>query len=68
MLLFEFFPAFVMIVSLVVGVWLYVVNRSAPDESAVHEKRRRDVAARAAAAAAKGEAEETGPRRPSMSA
>ncbi len=68
MLLFEFFPAFVMIVSLVVGVWLYVINRSAPDESAAHEKRRRDVAARAAAAAAKGKSDETGPRRPSMSA
>ena len=67
MLLFEFFPAFVMIVSLVVGVWLWVVNRSAPDESAVHEQRRRDVAARAAAAKAHGKASE-GKRRPSMSA
>ena len=27
MLLFEFFPAFVMLVSLVVGIWLYVVDR-----------------------------------------
>ena len=27
MLLFEFFPAFVMIVSLVVGIWLLVVDR-----------------------------------------
>jgi hypothetical protein len=66
-LLFEFFPAFVMIVSLVVGVWLWVVNRSAPDESAAHEQRRRDVAARAATAKAHGESTE-GKRRPSMSA
>lgn len=64
MLLFEFFPAFVTVVSLVVGVWLYVVNRSAPDESAAQEQRRREVAARAASAAAKG----PGRRRPSMSA
>ena len=68
MLLFEFFPAFVMIVSLVVGVWLYVVNRSAPDESAKHERLRREVAARAAAAKASGASEERGRRRPSMSA
>ena len=68
MLLFEFFPAFVMIVSLVVGIWLYVVNRSAPDESAEHERRRREVAERAAAARAKGNPEERGRRRPSMSA
>ena len=27
MLLFEFFPAFVMLVSLVVGIWLWVVDR-----------------------------------------
>ena len=32
MLLFEFFPAFVMIVSLVVGIWLWVVDREARDE------------------------------------
>ena len=34
MLLFEFFPAFVMIVSLVVGIWLWVVDREArgPDD------------------------------------
>jgi hypothetical protein len=67
-LLFEFFPAFVMIVSLVVGVWLYVANRSAPDESAEDEKRRREVAARAASATAKGTAAERGRSRPSMSA
>ena len=67
MLLFEFFPAVVMIVSLVVGVWLYVSNRGAPDESAVHEKRRREVAARAAAKA-KGKSAERGSSRPSMSA
>ena len=29
MLLFEFFPAFVMLVSLVVGIWLWVVDRQA---------------------------------------
>jgi hypothetical protein len=29
MLLFEFFPAFVMLVSLVVGVWLFVLDRQA---------------------------------------
>lgn len=68
MLLFEFFPAFVMIVSLVVGIWLYVANRTAPDESAVHERRRREVAERAAALKAKGESDERGRRRPSMSA
>ena len=68
MLLFEFFPAFVMIVSLVVGIWLYVANRNAPDESAKHEKVRREVAERAAAAKVKGAPEERGRRRPSMSA
>lgn len=29
MLLFEFFPAFVMLVSLVVGIWLWVADREA---------------------------------------
>ena len=29
MLLFEFFPAFVMLVSLAVGVWLFVEDRKA---------------------------------------
>jgi hypothetical protein len=67
-LLFEFFPAFVALVSVVVGVWLYVVNRNAPDESAKHEELRREVAERAAAAKAKGAPEERGRRRPSMSA
>jgi hypothetical protein len=35
MLLFEFFPAFVMIVSVGVGIWLFVVDRQAgrgPDD------------------------------------
>ena len=68
MLLFEFFPAFVMIVSFVVGIWLYVVNRGAPDESAKHERLRREVAERAAAAKDKGASGERGRRRPSMSA
>jgi hypothetical protein len=67
-LLFEFFPAFVALVSVVVGIWLYVANRSAPDDSAAHEKRRREVAERAAAAKARGGREEGGRRRPSMSA
>ena len=68
MLLFEFFPAFVATVSVVVAIWLYVVNRNAPDESEKHERLRREVAERAAAAKAKGAAEEHGRRRPSMSA
>jgi hypothetical protein len=63
-LFFELFPAFVMVLSLVVGIWLYIVNRSAPDESAAHAKRRREVAARAASGQAKG----SGRSRPSMSA
>lgn len=67
MLLFEFFPAAVMIVSLVVGVWLYLANRDAPDESADHERRRREVAARAARAK-EGRTTDRGSRRPSMSA
>jgi len=29
MLLFEFFPAFMMLVSLIVGIWLWVVDRQA---------------------------------------
>jgi hypothetical protein len=29
MLLFEFFPAFMMLVSLIVGIWLWVVDRNA---------------------------------------
>lgn len=68
MLLFEFFPAVVSIVSLVVGIWLYRLNRRAPDESAAHEQRRREVAARAAAAKAAGKSTDGNGRRPSMSA
>jgi hypothetical protein len=67
MLLFEFFPAFVMILSLVVGVWLWVTNRTAPDESEQHARRRREVAARAAAEAAKDKSADRDSRRPSMS-
>jgi hypothetical protein len=67
-LLFEFFPAFVATLSVVVAIWLYVVNRDAPDESARHEQLRREVAERAAAAKATGEPQEHGRRRPSMSA
>ena len=29
MLLFEFFPAFMMLVSVIVGIWLWVVDRNA---------------------------------------
>ena len=68
MLLFEFFPAFVATLSVVVAIWLFVVNRDAPDESAKHEQLRREVAERAAAAKANGASEEHGRRRPSMSA
>ena len=71
MLLFEFFPAAVMILSLVVGIWLYVTNREAPDETAEHERRRREVRARAASEktkGAKGQSADRGSSRPSMSA
>ena len=68
MLLFEFFPAFVAIVSLIVGIWLYVMNQDAPDETAQHEKLRREIAERAATARERGRADERGPHRPSMSA
>ena len=68
MLLFEFFPAAVMIVSLVVGIWLYMSNLSAPDESAEHDRRRREVAARAAAEKERGQSANRGSSRPSMSA
>jgi hypothetical protein len=67
-LLFEFFPAFVATVSVVVAIWLYVVNQSAPDETAKHEQLRREIAERAAAARENGTADERGPHRPSMSA
>jgi hypothetical protein len=67
-LLFEFFPAFVAIVSVAVAIWLYVVNQSAPDESAKHEKLRQEIAERAEAARRNGTAGERGPHRPSMSA
>jgi hypothetical protein len=67
-LLFEFFPAVVMVVSLIVGIWLYVSNRGAPDENAEHERRRREVVARAASEQAKGQSAARGGGRPSMSA
>jgi hypothetical protein len=70
-LLFEFFPAAVMILSLVAGIWLYVTNRDVPDERAQREQRRREVAARAAsekAKGAKGQSADHGSKRPSMSA
>jgi hypothetical protein len=70
-LLFEFFPAAVMILSLIVGIWLFATNRESPEERAAHEQRRREVAARAAsekAKAAKGQSGDRGSKRPSMSA
>lgn len=33
MLLFEFFPAFMVLVSLIVGIWLFVQNRQSRDDS-----------------------------------
>lgn len=68
MLLFEFFPAFVMVVSLIVGVWLYLADRDAPDDSTDRERRRREVTTRAARDAGKGGSADRGGRRPSMSA
>lgn len=67
MLFFELFPAFLMIVSGIVGVWLYVSNRNAPDESAADARRRREREARAAAAAdSEHDARSPDIRRPSM--
>ena len=66
MLLFEFFPAFVALVSLIVGTWLYVSNRRAPDESAQNAQRLRERDERAEAALNNGPVEEAKPRRPSM--
>ena len=68
MLLFEFFPLFVAVVSGVVAVWLFIVNRHAPDETARREQLRREIAERAAVAREQGRTDERGPHRPSMSA
>ena len=65
-LLFEFFPAFVMLVSVVVGIWLYFANRQAPDDREQREERRRQAEERRARA--KQSPPERGGRRPSMSA
>jgi hypothetical protein len=65
-LFFEFFPAFIALVSLVVGTWLYVANRRAPDESGENAQRLRERDARAAAALREGAVKDPRPRRPSM--
>ena len=67
MLFFELFPAFLMLVSLVVGVWLYASNQSAPDETAENEKRRREAEERAVSArSAHNAPRDPHTRRPSM--
>lgn len=66
MLFFELFPAFLMIVSGIVGVWLYASNRNAPDESADDERRRRERQARAESASDSEPARSPDIRRPSM--
>jgi hypothetical protein len=66
-LFFELFPAFLMIVSAIVGIWLYASNRSAPDESADDARRQHERKERAAAADAAGDASRNPDiRRPSM--
>jgi hypothetical protein len=65
-LLFEFFPAFISIVSLIVGAWLYFSNRTAPDESAQDARRQRERNERAAAALGEGHVGDARPTRPSM--
>ena len=66
MLFFEFFPAFVMLVSIVVGIGLYFVNREAPDDREQREERRRRAEERRKRA--EHAPPERGGRRPSMSA
>jgi hypothetical protein len=65
-LFFELFPAFITIVSLAVGTWLYFSNRRAPDESAQNARRQRERDARTAAALSQGHVDDARPRRPSM--
>jgi hypothetical protein len=65
-LLFEFFPALVTVLSGVIAAWLYFSNRQAPDESAQDERRSRERRERAAAAKMKGDVGDIKPRRPSM--
>jgi hypothetical protein len=65
-LLFEFFPAFVTVVGVIVATWLYFSNRRAPDESARDARRLRERDERAAAARREGPIEDARPRRPSM--
>jgi hypothetical protein len=62
-LLFEFFPAFMALVSLVVGGWLYVANRRAAQDP--REKGIRRIPPPRTPGTAE---EERGSRRPSMSA
>jgi hypothetical protein len=65
-LLFEFFPALVTVLSAAIATWLFFSNRNAPDESAQHERRERERRERAAAAKVKGGAGDVKPGRPSM--
>jgi hypothetical protein len=65
-LFFELFPAFVMIVSVVVGIALYFANRHAPDDRAQREERRQRAEDRRKRA--ENTPPERGGRRPSMSA
>lgn len=66
MLVFEFFPAFIMIVSVIVGIALYFANRRAPDDRQPREERQRRAEERRKRAAHLPP--ERGGRRPSMSA
>jgi hypothetical protein len=63
---FELFPAFVMIVSVVVGVALYFANRRAPDDREQRDEHRRRAEERRTRA--EHLPPERGGRRPSMSA
>jgi hypothetical protein len=66
-LFFELFPAFMVVVSLLIGVWLYASNRAAPDESLQDERRSRERDARRAAAGTEPErTRNPQTRRPSM--
>lgn len=67
MLLFEFFPAVVMLVSAIVGVWLYASHRNAPDDREERERRARERAAREALRKS-NPGRDPNSRRPSMTA
>ncbi len=64
-LFFEFFPMFVTIVSAIVAAVLYFANRTAPDDTAGREERRRVAEERRQRA--RSLPRERGGRRPSMS-